>query len=407
MEAMKKEVTLVPMAAKTQEAAQIPPDDYAAMFEYAWQKLSEKYFDKTYNGRNWAAVHDKYAAEAASATSNEEWADVIDRLLAELDDPQTFLARPEPVSAIYNILRRSPLFVEEAFGLLVFPAREDEQLFVWDVCPDSPAGKAGIEPGNVILNINDEDIIRSSAGFDPIAINNLFYRRGRTLDLTLRDMPEAAPQKVELHNDPQAGFTCNAWKYGWLSKSPPIAYIRIPDFDPNPADNLKILLNIFEKETPLAGLVLDVRRNPGQLNYRAGDTQTAALFTHGELFPGYLVRGPVGWNEKTPLVILIDGGTREAAEYFVYALQHSGRATLVGMPTAGWVNISEQVLMPNNALLVISTKTLVDDQGESLMRRGVEPDVRIRLSVSSFGDKPDPQLQMALTVLLTKIRPEG
>src|SRR5690606_27211423 len=138
------------------------------------------------------------------------------------------------------------------------------------------------------------------------------------VELTVQQGPGAEPRDVRLQYGGASG--CAGWQYGMLSESPRSGYVRVPSFSGNSDTNLLWAINTLEEEQPLDGLVVDVRHNPGGNSDRA-----IAIFTTGDfglLGPLradatqtiYRIRGPVRWNETTPVAVLTDDGSASASE---------------------------------------------------------------------------------------------
>jgi C-terminal processing protease CtpA/Prc len=255
--------------------------------------------------------------------------------------------------------------------------------------------------GDAILAINGQ-------AFDDAAdwsrIWDALYERPDSVTLTVQRGPENAPEKVELDFAGAAG--CDGWRYGLLTESPAIGYLRVPAFSGDADVNiLQAIKRMEEGGRPLAGLILDVRHNPG------GNAQrSVAIFTQGTFgWIGplredatqtiYRVRGPVRWNETTPVAVLIDGNSHSAAEYFATAMQQSGRATLVGMPTAGNTEGITGYSLPDGSLIRLAVLTLQLPDGSVLEGTGVTPDVRVPLGKWGLRADPDWQLDAAYDVL--------
>ncbi|HZD10269.1 MAG TPA: S41 family peptidase, partial [Candidatus Binatia bacterium] len=286
-------------------------------------------------------------------------------------------------------------------GFTVWPAREDERLLVWDVCSVGPAAQAGLRRGDVILAIDGEpvpnDVSRAHT-------NMLLYQGNKSeVTLTVQQGPDAAPSEMHIAYGGASG--CDGWRYGLLSEAPRIGYIRIPSFSGNAHTNILEAIHRLEEDGPLDGLVLDVRHNPG-----GNADKSIALFTtgtFGKIGPLradasqsiYRIRGPVGWNETTPIALLTDGASHSAAEYFATAMKQSGRATLVGMPTAGNTEGITSFNLSDGSLIRLAVQTLQLPNGSTLEEVGVQPDVRVPLGEWGLRETPDVQLQAAYDAL--------
>lgn len=162
---------------------------------------------------------------------------------------------------------------------------------------------------------------------------------GDSITLTVQRGPDREPEEITLPFGGAAG--CDGWIYGLVSDEPRIGYVRVPDFAGDSDENILTAISQLEEEEPLEGLIVNVRHNGGGNSDRDIAVFTTGIFGQtGPLREGatqtiYRIRGPVRWNETTPVVVLTDGNSHSASEYFATAMQQSGRAALVGMPTAG------------------------------------------------------------------------
>ena len=126
-----------------------------------------------------------------------------------------------------------------------------------------------------------------------------------------------------------------------VSEDPRIGYIRVPDFDGDSDFAIHESIKTMKEEAPLAGLIVDVRHNPGGNSdnsvavFTEGVVGTVGKFREGEQRTIYRIRGPVAWNETTPVVVLTDGSSHSAADYFPAAMKELGMATIVCMNSAG------------------------------------------------------------------------
>jgi carboxyl-terminal processing protease len=288
--------------------------------------------------------------------------------------------------------------------LLIQPSREDEYLFVWDVCSTSPAARAGIEKGDVILALNGEEVVNTEDGFDLTAYQDALLNDD-SIKFTIQQGPDQAPAPVTIDFGGVGG--CPGWVRGILSESPRVGYIRIPNFGGESNTVLFELIQELEEDAPLEGLIVDVRHNPGGNSDRDIALFTMGVFgTTGKLREGatqviYRIRGPVGWSETTPVVVLTDGSSHSAAEYFATAMQQSGRATIVGMPTAGNTEGITGFSLPDGSVIRLAVMILTLPDGSQLEDIGVQPDISVPNGM--WGMKERVQLQAAYDTLLEQI----
>ena len=113
----------------------------------------------------------------------------------------------------------------------------------------------------------------------------------------------------------------------------------------------------------------------------------------------YRIRGPVKWNETTPLAVLIDGNSHSAADYFAAAMKVSGRATLVGMPSAGNTEGINSFNLADGTVIRLAWMTLVLPDGNTIEGTGIIPDIQVPLGDWGLREVPDVQLRAAYEAL--------
>jgi carboxyl-terminal processing protease len=379
----------------------IAHDDYVALINQVCTIVQNNYVRDNFNGVDWSAVCQEYQTLAASVQDQEGFWNLATEMIQELRDSHSRFVRPDTFSQEFNLPQEGAGIPWP--GMTINPAREDEQVMLWDVCDFGPAASAGLQRGDVVLEINGETFVRGEEGFSSAEINQLLYSQETEATLLVQRGPDRAPEEIRLNFG--GGSGCDGWTYGDLSLEPHIGYIRIPDFSGNAATNILQMVEMLEENDPLDGLILDVRHNPG-----GNADQALAIFTSGEfgtLGPLrqdatrtiYRIRGPVQWNETTPVAVLTDGASHSAAEYFSTALQQAERAVLVGMPTAGNTEGISGFNLADGSLIRLAITSIVLPDGAILEGVGVIPDVQVPLGEWGLRQAPDIQLEKAIEEL--------
>jgi carboxyl-terminal processing protease len=393
-------------ALPTRDPAQVTPaiaeDDYVGLINQACTIVQNNYVRDNFNGVDWTAVCEEYRSLAADIDNQEAFWDLAADLISELNDNHSRLVRPDDFANEFQ-------FPQEGAGIPwpgmeIDPAREDEQVMLWDVCDSGPAAGAGLQRGDHVLEINGTPLVPGENGYDAAKINQLLYSRETEATLLVQQGSDREPEEINLTFGGASG--CDGWTYGELSLDPHIGYIRIPSFAGNAATNILQMIEWLEEDGPLEGLILDVRHNPG-----GNADESLAIFTSGEfgtLGPLredatrtiYRIRGPVRWNETTPVALLTDGASHSAAEYFATALQQSGRAVLVGMPTAGNTEGISGFNLPDGSLIRLAVMTILLPDGSTIEEIGVQPDIEVPLGEWGLRQVPDIQLERGIEELL-------
>jgi C-terminal processing protease CtpA/Prc len=382
--------------------AVIADDDYPGLLKQGCRIVEENYVRGDFNGVDWDAVCDEYSAAASDIDDQEAFWDLMENLVGELGDNHSRFVRPDHFGAEFNLPSEGAGIPWP--GLTIWPAREDEQLMLWDVCQVGAAADAGLRRGDVILAINGEVVEPTEGGFDRATIQAGLYGQGDSATLTMLRGPDREPEEVTLPFGGAGG--CDGRNYGLLSETPRIGYLRVPTFSGDSDESILEAIELMEEQAPLEALVVDVRHNPGGNSDR--DIAVFTEGTFGQLGPIrddatqtiYRIRGPVRWNETTPVAVLTDGNSHSAAEYFATAMQQSGRAVLVGMPTAGNTEAIVGFNLADGSLIRLAISSIVLPDGSTLEGVGVIPDLLVPLGEWGLRELPDVQLAVAYEALL-------
>ena len=394
-------LAMLPTRAPVTAVPQIAADDYPALINQACGIVRDNYVRDNYNGVDWEAKCEEYAVLAESVDNQEAYWDLMAAFIHELGDNHSRFVQPDRFAAEFDLPSEGS--GRPWAGMSIWPAKEDEQLMIWYVCDFGAAAAAGLQRGDVILAINGGAVERGAAGFDRTAINLALYANENSATLTVQRGPDVEPEEIELEFGSAGG--CDGWQVGLLSEAPRIGYIRVPDFGGDSDTNIFAAIQRLEENGALDGLILDIRHNPG-----GNSDKDIAIFTKGEFGKVgslrsdatqtiYRIRGPVRWNETTPLAVLIDGNSHSAADYFPAAMKLSGRATLVGMPSAGNTEGIISFNLADKSLIRLAVSTLVLPDGNTFEGIGIIPDIMVPLGDWGLRDVPDVQLRAAYEAL--------
>jgi carboxyl-terminal processing protease len=245
----------------------------------------------------------------------------------------------------------------------------------------SPAARAGIESGDVIVSVNGDSIegvdsgvattkIKGPEGTD-VVVGVLRPRTGKVRDLRLTRASVSLPitsSKVK---------TVDGHKLG---------YVRLLTFSEGAHAILRKEIEKVEREGA-KGIVLDLRGNGGGLLDEA--VLTASIF-----LPEYRT---VGDNlPARPLVVLIDRNTASAAEILTAALSEDAGAPVVGTRSYGKGVFQQEIGLSNGGALKLTIGEYFTPDGTNLAGKGIHPDVKAR---DDLNTKADEGMQRALEVL--------
>ena len=245
---------------------------------------------------------------------------------------------------------------------------------------DTPAARAGLKPGDLILAIDEAPVTDMTLSD---AVEKLRGPVGTQVKLTLRrqgvDPFEVTLTRAEIHVEPV--------KYHVEGSD--IGYIRITSFSERTASALEGAVKALKQQAgdKLAGIVLDLRNNPGGLLDQAVAVSNAFL-DQGEIVS---IRGRRTQDSRRfeaqpdrdlvrglPIVVLINGGSASASEIVAGALQDHHRAVLLGTRTFGKGSV--QSVLPvkeSGGAIRLTTALYFTPSGRSIQAKGIEPDVAV------------------------------
>lgn len=263
------------------------------------------------------------------------------------------------------------------------------QLVVSQVAADSPAEQAGVRVGDQLRAVDGRttkglrpsDVATTLRGTSGSRVSLLLVRGTslRTLTLTRAQVPalEVTSSMVSAH----------------------VGRIVVPAFSKGIGRAVRDAVDSFARQH-VTGIVLDLRGDPGGLLSEAVETASAFLdgghvvtYTRRDEEPQHLDATGSG-NTRTPLVVLVDGGTASAAEVVTGALQDRGRAVVVGSRTFGKGSVQEPKTLTDGSHLALTVARYALPSGRSVEGVGIEPDIDV---ASDLGT--DIALNRAIEVL--------
>lgn len=302
----------------------------------------------------------------------------------------------DPHSSYMNVKQYADMNVETTgqFGGLGLEVTQAGGLLkVISPIDGTPAARAGIKPGDIIVNINS----LSTEGLNlNDAVDKMRGPVGSKITLTLKRSGIDTPVVVTLTREI---IQIQAVKSRlFTSSAGDIGYVRLASFSEQADADIRKAVADLQKQSGghIHGYILDMRGNPGGLLDQAvavGDdflNSGEIVSTHGRhpqddqvwyAQPGDITNG-------APIVILTNEGTASAAEIVSAALQQNRRALVLGMPTFGKGSVQTIVPIPGNGALRLTTALYYTPSGKSIQDYGVTPDVKV-------NDTRTPQDQFA------------
>ena len=381
-----------------------------AVFDDAWTRINERYYDETFHGVDWEAQRVNFRALAANTETSDELYAVLRRMIAPLNDPHTRVFAPEEK---YDWWR--PRFITVGLSL----SEIDGAPTVVSVEPDSAPSRAGVRAGDVIETVDGEAALvrlQERLGAANSADSSVRFRAFAKL---LDGPAETSVQvgwKTKDGKHKSAGFV----RY-WQQRELGIRFHREGDITVVQIDAFtKPLATAFaralkEKLSGSRGVILDLRGNGGgdaeamsdiassflgigiSLGYftdRVGMSFTISTHSKSLLTPDRIVQ------TKLPLIVLTSARTASAAEILVEALKRSGRARVMGTETCGCVlAVRTRHLLPDGGLLDVSELDYETAAGERLEKHGIKPDDTVVVERNDLYSKRDRAIQFAVNRL--------
>lgn len=264
-------------------------------------------------------------------------------------------------------------------GLGIEVTQENGAVKVVTPIDDTPASKAGILSGDIIIGIDDE----STEGLTlNQAVDKMRGKVDTSVRLKLVRKGKKDPFEVKLT---RATIVVKSVRFRTVDD---IGVIRITQFTENSAQGLKDAITKISADLPgdkLKGYVLDLRNNPGGLLDQSIQVSNAFI-DKGEIVS---TRGRnadeaqrfnathPAWTDK-PLVVLVNGGSASASEIVAGALQDHKRATILGTRSFGKGSVQTIIPLPqSNGALRMTTARYYTPSGRSIQAKGIEPEINI------------------------------
>jgi carboxyl-terminal processing protease len=262
-------------------------------------------------------------------------------------------------------------------GLGIEVTMENGLVKVVSPIDDTPAARAGLKPGDFITQIDSEPVqglslndaverMRGPVGSD---IKLTIKREGKdSFDVTLkRAVVKIQSVKSQLQGDD-------------------IGYLRITSFNEQADSGVKNAVKELKAKSgdKLAGIVLDLRNNPGGLldqavavsnDFLAQGEIVSTRGRHSEDAQRYNAQPPGDITKGLPMVVLINGGSASASEIVAGALQDQHRAVLLGTRSFGKGSVQTIIQLPGHGAMRLTTARYYTPSGRSIQAKGIEPDI--------------------------------
>lgn len=344
--------------------------------------------------RVWNTINERYY-DAGQVESQEKVWGAISGLVNSLDDPYSVFLPPEETEYFNDIIAGSFGGVGMEIG------KEDAGIVVIAPLKETPAERAGIRSGDIIIKIDDEPTldlsvdeavarIRGDVG-TKVALTISREGEDEFLELTVTREEISIPTlATELRDDG-------------------VFVISLYNFDGQSSLKMNRALKEF-LETGSTKLILDLRGNPGGIMGASveiasyflpeGQIVVSERFEQGRETQDYRSFGYPLLPNNIDVVVLVDRGSASASEILAGALQEHGRAIIVGETTFGKGSVQELIPVTSKTSVKITIGKWFTPEGLSISEGGLTPDVAVERTVEDFENDIDPQMDAAVELLL-------
>jgi carboxyl-terminal processing protease len=399
------------------------------VFDFAWTRVHETYYDTSFRGLDWEGVRDELRPAAGGAPSVDELRDVLMDMLSRLGDSHFGVIPREHADAL------DPERLEGAPGEPGTVGLElrvvGDRILVSRVAPGSSGHRAGVRPGWAVERIGEVPAEQLLTVLDDVpearrlaearvawgAESRLAGQVGTTSLAGFRDGDEAL-HELALLSEAMPGVPV---RFGNLPTMFTLLEARevaagqgcaaVVRFNLWMTTILPDLEAAFLKMRHCQGFVLDLRGNPGGVagmvmgvsGYFMTDQQPLGVMTtrQGELRLVSMPRRVTGEAQPMepftgPLAIIVDGHSMSTSEIFAAGLQGLDRAHVFGEPSGGQALPALMQRLPNQDVLMYAFADFVDPRGTRIEGRGVIPDIAAPLTRDDLLAGRDASLEAAI-----------
>lgn len=265
-------------------------------------------------------------------------------------------------------------------GLGIEVTMEDGLVKVVTPIDDTPAAKAGVLAGDLIIKLDDDEVKGLTL---QQAVDKMRGAVATPIKLTILRKGSEKPLELTLTRD-----VINIKSVRSRVEDGDIGYIRITSFSEQTGESLRKAVEDLTKqigEDKLKGFIIDLRNNPGGLLDQAIDVSDTFL-DRGEIVstrgrnaeeterrnarPGDLAKGK-------PVIVLVNGGSASASEIVAGALQDHKRATILGSLSFGKGSVQTVIPVSGNAAIKLTTARYYTPSGRSIQAKGIQPDIEL------------------------------
>lgn len=347
--------------------------------------------------KTWDLLHERFV-DREHLDSTALLYGAIKGMLAATDDPYTTFFDPEENKSFQEDIAGSFEGIGAEIGM------KNKILTIVAPLDDSPAQKAGIRSGDMIVKINDESAAEMTIDE---AVKKMRGPKGTDVKLTIFRDGEKETRDITIH---RGTITIKSVKLEW--KGTDIAVVKINQFGEDTVDEFSAAVKEIQSR-PTRGMVIDLRDDPGGLLDAAVDIGSL-MIPKGK--PVVLEEDSKKHRESLltrggdvlsgiPTAVLINEGSASAAEILSAALRENrDNVTLIGKKSFGKGSVQELLPVSKDASMKVTVARWLTPDGEQINKVGIKPDIEVDRTNDDFEANRDPQMDKALEVVNEKAK---
>jgi carboxyl-terminal processing protease len=319
----------------------------------------------------WNAVYQDYVEPSKLDSTNLSHG-AIKGMMSALNDPYSAFLDPE----MYKLFQSDLEGTFQGIGAQVALNKSNQPVIVAPL-ENSPAEKAGIKTGDIILEVNG----KSTEGMSLTeVVLNIRGPAGTSVKLTIQHEGETAPVEIEIVRAQISSFTVSFEMKG------DIAYIRINEFSTKTNAEFNSALQSVVSQRA-AGIIIDLRSNPGGIvpvvvdvasHFIKDGVVLTLVDNHGNKTP--VPVHPNGVFTDLPIVVLVDQYSASGSEVLTGALRDHNRATVAGVKTFGKGSYDINVPLNDGSDIYLTVGRWLRPNGQLIEGKGIEPDYTLTVT---------------------------